>query len=145
MSVTRQEPAEGGDRGRTAPREEAAVRQAGQEKRRAMPFDEFLRTLYPAAKARNDSEWLEWYEGWLKGMPEEGREAYMERSKADYERRIGMTIDECMHQRQKAHIAKCRAERIKRNFEDATNHQIMVENMRIFEREYFAMTARRSC
>ena len=86
-------------------------------------------------------------------MPGDGREDYMEMSKAQYERRIGMGIDEYLHRMLKKRAAKnaaanraeSLAERIRLNVEEATNHQIMVENIKVFEREYFAMMARRSC
>ena len=146
-----------------------------------MQFDTFLMAMYPGARARNDTEWLEWYEEWRAGMPEDDREGYLERSKAEYERRIGMSIDEYMDQWFKAYLAesldedaaanraKSLDERIAANSdeildeilaansdeildeiaaanrEDATNHQIMVENFKVFEREYFGMMASRSC
>ena len=119
-----------------------------------MPFDTFLMAMYPGAITRNDTEW---YEGRRAGMPVDDREGCLERSKAEYGRRIGMSIDEYMDQWFNAHLAKSLDECIAANsaeildeiaaanIEDATNHQIMVENFRVFEREYFAMMASRSC
>ena len=134
MSVTRQLPARDGGRGQAA----------GQDAKYVMPFDAFLRWVSVIAKARNDTVWLKGYEEWLKNMPEDGREEYIEKSKADYEARMGETIGECMDRMRKDTIAK-RAERARLNIEKATNHQIMVENFRIFRREYIDMIARRSC
>ena len=57
-----------------------------------MPFDVFLKLLHSDAKARNDTEWLEWYAEWLGNMPEDGREAYIEKSRIDYERRTGVAV-----------------------------------------------------
>ncbi len=114
-----------------------------------MPFDFFLEILCIDAKARNDTEWLEWYEGWLKNMPEDGREDYIERSRVDYERRTGETIaeyfdrelDESINRRIDRSLDEC----ARSNIEKAMNKQIMVDNFRDFEREYIGMAIRRSC
>ena len=163
MSVTRQERRPGGDRG-------PAARHAPG---RSMPFDVFLKMRCIDARVRNDAGWLEWYDGWLKGMPEDGREDYIERSRIDYERRMGMSIDEyvdrerrertkaniaeslakrtkaniaeSLAKRTKANIAKSLAKRTKANIEEATRKQIMVDNFEIFKREYMGMMGRRSC
>ena len=151
MSVIRQERRPGGDRGPVARHAPG----------RAMPFDVFLKMRCIDARVRNDAGWLEWYDGWLKGMPEDGREDYIERSRIDYERRMGMSIDEyvdrerrertkaniakSLAKRTKANIAKSLAKRTKANIEEATRKQIMVDNFEIFKREYMGMMGRRSC
>ena len=149
MSVTRQEPAQGGQA-------------AGREAAPAMPFDAFLKRLSVYARARNDAAWLEWYEEWLRNMPkDDGREDYLKRSKADYEARTGETVEARMDQMRKevldkiaaidldelirANIAESRDERIRLSIEEATNKQIMVDNFKIFKREYIDMTIRQSC
>ena len=185
MSVTRQEPAQGG-------------RAAGKEAARTTPFDAFLKRLSVYARARNDTAWLEWYEEWLKNMPkDDGREDYMKKSKADYEARTGETVEACMDrmdrevldkiaaididklsreniaeslaertreniaeslaertreniaeslaERTRENIAESLAERTRLNIEEAANKQIMVDNFKIFQREYIGMTIRRSC
>ena len=149
MSVTRQEPAQGGQA-------------AGKEAAPTMPFDAFLKRLSVYARARNDTAWLEWYEEWLRNMPkDDGREDYLKRSKADYEARTGETVEARMDQIRKevldkiaaidldelirANIAESRDERIRLSIEDATNKQIMVDNFKIFKREYIDMTIRQSC
>ena len=146
MSVTRQGPARDGSYGRS----EAE----GQETRHAMPFDAFLEWLSVGAKARNDTAWLEWYEGWLRNLPEgDGREAYLKRSRADYEARTGETVDEYMDrtrkerldERIKVGLAESLAERTRLDIEDATNKQIMVDNFKIFQHEYIDMSVLRSC
>ena len=143
MSVTRQVPARGGSSG--------GGPAAGQDAKYVMPFDAFLRWLSVGAKVRNDTAWLAWYEEWLKNMPEEddGREEYMEKSKADYEARMGMTVGEYMDRMHKETLDEITDEITdectRRNIEDATNHQIMVGNFEMFRREYIDMTARRSC
>ena len=148
MSVTRQEPAQGDPA-------------AGKEAARTMPLDAFLKRLSVHARARNDTAWLEWYEEWLKNMPEDdGREDYMERSKADYEERTGETVEACMDRIRKEVLDKIAAididklmkenlaesleELTRLNIEEATNKQIMVDNFKIFQREYIDMTIRRS-
>ena len=114
-----------------------------------MPFDFFLEILCIDAKARNDTEWLEWYEGWLKNMPEDGREDYIERSRVDYERRTGETIaeyfDRKLDERINRNIDQSLDKRARSNIEEAMNKQIMVDNFKDFEREYIGMTIRRSC
>ena len=125
----------------------------GREAKQVMPFDAFLRWLSVGAKVRNDTAWLEWYAEWLKNVPEEGREEYMERSRADYEARMGMTVGEYMDRMHnetiaaniEANTAENLAECTRLNIEEATNRQIMVENFRIFRRDYVDMIARRSC
>ena len=148
LSETRQEPAPGGDRG---PAGQPDARAAGPVQKRDIPFDAFLRTLYPAAKARNDTEWLEWYEGWLKNMPEDGREDYIERSREEYERRTGETIGEYMDRRLderakkgiREDVLESMREDMRRNIEDATNRHI-AESFNAFRREYIDMAVRRS-
>ena len=146
MSVTRQEPARDDSSGRS----EAG----GQEAGHAMPFDAFLEWLSVGAKARNDTAWLEWYEGWLRNLPEgDGREDYLKRSRADYEARMGETVDEHMDRTRKERLderirvglAESLAERTRFDIEDATNKQIMVDNFKIFQREYTDMSVLRSC
>ena len=173
MSVTRQEPAQGG-------------RAAGKEAARTTPFDAFLKRLSVYARARNDTAWLEWYEEWLKDIPkDDGREDYMKKSKADYEARTGETVEACMDRIDKevldkiaaidieklsranrvetlaeisranrvetlaeisrANRAESLAERTRLNIEEAANKQIMVNNFKTFQREYIGMTIRRSC
>ena len=164
MGVTGQERRPGGDRC-----------QEGEEQRprRVMPFDVFLKMRCIDARIRNDAKWLEWYDGWLKGMPEDGREDYIERSRIDYERRTGMSIGEYVDRERrehtKANIAASLAERTKANaaetlaeitkanaaetlaeitkanIEEARREQIMVGNFEIFKREYMGMMGRRSC
>ena len=142
MSVTRQVPARGGGSGRD--------QVAGQETKYVMPFDAFLRWISMRARARKDTAWLERYEEWLKNMPEEddGREEYMERSKADYEARMGMTVGEYMDRMHKETLDKITDEIIdecaKSDIEEATERQIMVGNFKMFRSEYIDMTARRS-
>ena len=159
MSVTKQHPARG-----------------GQGTGHAVPFEAFMMWLETGAKARNDTAWLEWYDGWLKNMPEgDAREDYIERSRADYERRMGETVDEYMERTRKERLAQLAkevraeslaertrqnlaeslaectkqnlaeslAERTRLDIEEGTNHQIMVENFKIFQREYVDMTVRR--
>ena len=165
-----------------------------------MPFEAFLERLRVVARARNDTAWLEWYDEWLKNMPEgDGREGYIEKSREEYERRMGETVDEYMDRTWKEHLAQIAkkgraeslaertkknlaeslaelnkknlaeslaertkknlaerlaelnkknlaeslAERTKRHIEEGTDHQIMVENFKIFQREYVDMTIRR--
>ena len=123
-----------------------------------MPFDSFLEWVAVRARTRNDTAWLEEYEKWLKNMPEDGdREDYMARSKADYEKRMGETVDECMDWTRKEMLARFakedREERIKENLDEiirlhvkeATDKQIMVDNFKAFEREYINRTFGRSC
>ena len=122
----------------------------------AMPFEAFLEWLRVGARARNDTEWLEWYDGWLRNMPEgDGREGYIERSREEYERRMGETVDEYMDRTWKERLAQLTKENLaeltkenlaectKRHIEEGTNRQIMVENFKIFQREYVDMTIRR--
>ena len=162
----------------------------------AMPFEAFLERLRVGARARNDTAWLEWHDGWLRNMPEgDGREGYIERSREEYERRMGETVDEYMDptwkerlaqiakegraeslaertkkncaerlaertkkncaerlaelnkenlaELNKENLAESLAERTKRHIEEGTDHQIMVENFKIFQREYLGMAARR--
>ena len=151
MSVTRQERRPGGDRGPAAKH----------EPRRVMPFDVFLKMRRIDARIRNDAKWLEWYDGWLKGMPEDGREDYIERSRIEYERRMGMSIGEYVDRERrertkanaaetlaeitKANAAETLAEITKANIEEARREQIMVGNFEIFKREYMGMMGRRSC
>ena len=138
MSVTRQEPARDDSSGRS----EAG----GQEAGHAMPFDAFLEWLSVGAKARNDTAWLEWYEGWLRNLPEgDGREDYLKRSRADYEARMGETVDEHMDRMRREMHAESLDECARRNIEEATNKQIMVDNFKIFQREYVNMTVSCSC
>lgn len=153
MSVTRQEPPSGGS-GHAVRRNDAAGQPAARQAQRCdVPFDFFLEILCIDAKARNDTEWLEWYEGWLKNMPEDGREDYIERSRVDYEGRTGETIaeyfDRKLDERINRRIDRSLDERIdrraRRNIEEAMNKQIMVDNFRDFEREYIGMAIRRSC
>ena len=124
------------------------------EDERAVPFDAFLKWLSVGARARNDTAWLEWYEGWLRDMPEgDGREAYLKMSRADYEARMGETVDEHMDRTRKAMLdmiternrARALDKLTKLHVEEATNEQIMVENFKIFQREYVDMTVSRSC
>ena len=122
----------------------------GREAENAMPFDAFLEWLSVGAKARNDTAWLEWYAEWLKNLPDgDGREDYMARSRADYEARMGETVDEYMdrwHKETRDWLSKANIEaNIEANIKDATEHQIMVKNFEIFQREYVDMTVRRSC
>ena len=138
MSVTRQEPARDDSSGRS----EAE----GQKTGHAMPFDAFLEWLSVGAKARNDTAWLEWYEGWLGRLPEgDGREAYLERSRADCEARMGETVDEYMDRTRRDMLAKSLDKRTRLDIEDATNKQIKVDNFKIFQREYVNMTVSCSC
>lgn len=134
MSVTEQVPARGGGSGRD--------QVAGQEAKYVMPFNAFLRWLSVGAKVRNDTAWLEWYEKWLKNMPEEddGREEYIEKSKAGYEARMGMTVGEYMDRMRKDMLDEI----TRSSIEEATEEQIMVGNFEMFRREYIDMTARRS-
>ena len=117
-----------------------------------MPFEAFLMWLHIDARARNDTEWVKWYKEWLKDLPEgDGREDYIEKSRADYERRMGETVEEHLDRTRKERFARLhkvrraerRAERTKEYVEEATNHQIMVENFKMFQREYVDMTIRR--
>ena len=138
MSVTRQKPALDGSCGRSEVE--------GQEMGRAMPFDTFLEWLSVGARARNNTAWLEWYEGWLGRLPEgDGREAYLKRSRADYEARMGETIDEYMDRTRRDMLAKSLDKRTRLDIEDATNKQIMIDNFKIFRREYIDMSVLRSC
>ena len=133
MSVTRQVPSQDGSSGRD--------QAAGQEAKYVMPFDAFLRWLSVGARARNDTAWLEWYAEWLKNMPEDGREEYIEKSKADYEARTGVTVGEYMDRMRKDMLDEI----TRSSIEEATNRQIMVGNFEMFRREYIGMTVRRSC
>ena len=151
--MTRQEQPPGGS-GPAVRRKDAAGQPAARQAQRCdMPFDFFLEILCIDAKARNDTEWLEWYEGWLKNMPEDGREDYIERSRVDYERRTGETIaeyfdrklDESINRRIDRSLDERIDRRARRNIEEAMNKQIMVDNFRDFEREYIGMPIRRSC
>ena len=126
----------------------------GREAENAMPFDAFLEWLSVGAKARNDTAWLEWYAEWLKNLPEgDGREDYMARSRADYEARMGETVDEYMDRTRKEMLdmiternrARALDKLTKLHVEEATNEQIMVDNFKIFQREYVDMTVSRSC
>ena len=171
MSVTKQDPA-----------------QRGKGAGHTVPFEAFLMWLHIDARARNDTEWVEWYKGWLKDLPEgDGREDYIEKSRADYEKRMGETVDEYLdrthderlaqlHKESRAEYlaesskkrraeylaesskrhraeylaesskkrrAEALVERTKKYVEDATNHQIMVENFKMFQREYVDMMIRR--
>ena len=197
MGMTEQAPARDGSLG--------SGREEGQEAGHGTPFCEFLEWEAVHARASNDTAWLEGYEKWLRNMPEDGgREDYIARSKADYERRMGKTVDECMDRLRKDMLAKLaeyrdesikknidesikknidesikknidesikknrkerikknRKERIKKNIEEnikknredlvrrhikeATDKQIMVDNFKMFQREYIDMTVRRSC
>ena len=160
MGITGQEPPRGGDRVRgpaVRDRPESPMMAAARKARLEISFEEFLRMIYPRAKAWNNVEWLEWYEGWLKNMPEDNREEYIERSKAEYEERLGETIGENLDrslcemidrntdERINERIDRNTDERIKRNVEDIVNHQIMVGNFEAFRREYMGMAANRSC
>ena len=159
MSVTKQDPA-----------------QRGKGAGHTVPFEAFLMWLHIDARARNDTEWVEWYKGWLRDLPEgDGREDYIEKSRADYEKRMGETVDEYLDRTHDERLAQLhkesraerraerraqfhkerraerraqfhkerRAERTKKYVEDATNHQIMVENFKMFQREYVDMMIRR--
>ena len=149
MGMTEQEPARDGSPG--------SGRAEGQEAGHGTPFGEFLEWEAVRARARNDTAWLEGYENWLKNMPEDGgREDYIARSKVDYEKRMGETVDECMdrmHKDMLAKLAEYRDEDIKedldelarRHIKEATDRQIMVDNFKTFQREYIDMTVRRSC
>ena len=138
MSVTRQKPAQDGSSG--------CSKTEGQETGHAMPFNAFLEWLSVGARARNDTAWLEWYEGWLRDLPEgDGREDYMARSRADYEARMGETVDEYMDRTRKEMHAESLDYCARHNIEEATNKQIMVDNFKIFQREYVDMTVSRSC
>ena len=138
MSVTRQEPARDDSSGHS----EADGRETGH----TMPFDAFLEWLSVGAKARNDTAWLEWYEGWLRDMPDgDGREDYLARSRADYEARMGETVDEHMDRMRRDMLARSLDKRTRLDIEDATNKQIMVDNFKIFQREYIDMSVLRSC
>ena len=137
MSVTEQVPAQSGGSGGSPA--------AGQEAKHVMPFDAFLRWLSVGAKVRNDTAWLEWYAEWLRNMPEDGREEYMERSRADYEARMGMTVGEYMDRMRKEMLDEISDKITRRNIEDATNHQMTVGNFKMFQREYIGMSVHRSC
>ena len=173
MGMTEQAPARDGSLG--------SGREEGQEAGHGTPFCEFLEWEAVHARASNDTAWLAGYEKWLKNMPEDGgREDYIARSKADCERRMGKTVDECMDRLRKDMLAKLaeyrdesikknREKRIKKNIEEsikknieesikknreellrrhikeATDKQIMVDNFKMFQREYIDMTVRRSC
>ena len=143
MSVTKQDPA-----------------QRGKGTGHTVPFEAFLMWLHIDARARNDTEWVEWYKGWLRDLPEgDGREDYIEKSRADYEKRMGETVDEYLDRTHDERLAQLhkesraerraqlhkenRAKRTKKYVEDATNHQIMVENFKMFQREYVGMMIRR--
>ena len=155
MSVTRREPAQGGGRGQADEKGQCD----------AVPFDVFLKLCHMDALASRDAAWLEWYRGWLRDVPEKGREAYMARTKAEYEGRTGETTGECLirmreerfrkdlderlAERIAERITKGRAERIaertRSNVEAAINKQIMVGNFRIFRDEYMGMMGSRLC
>ena len=138
ISVTREKPAQFGG----GPNDDEPER----EDERAVPFDAFLKWLSVGARARNDAAWLEWYAKWLKNLPEgDGREAYLKRSRADYEARMGETVDEYMDRWRKETSDRLSEANIEANIKDATDHQIMVKNFEIFQREYIDMTVRRSC
>ena len=142
MGATGREPAQGGDRSQA------------DEKRRcdAVPFDVFLKLCHMDALARRDTAWVEWYKGWLRDVPEKGREAYMARTRAEYEGRTGETTGECLIRMRKERFKKNRAERLdariaertRSNVEAAINKQIMVDNFRVFRDEYMGMMGRRS-
>ena len=147
MTVTRRDPSPGGSGSGSSDEPE-------REDERAVPFDAFLEWLSVDAKARNDTAWLEWYAEWLKNLPEgDGREDYMARSRADYEARTGETVDEHMDRARmemldrliEADLEADLEANLEANIKDATDHQIMVKNFEIFQREYVDMTVRRSC
>ena len=112
------------------------------------------------ALARRDTAWLEWYKGWLRDAPEDCREAYIARTRAEYEGRTGETTGGCLirmrKERLKKYLDERRAERLdeslteriaertRSNVEAAINEQITVDNFRIFRDEHMGMVGRRS-
>ena len=101
------------------------------------------------ARSAGGGALMEWCNKWLKNPPEGDPKEHERMARADLARYAQKALDEDMEEDIEADIeARIDAridERMKRYDEEMTERQIMVDNFKVFERDYINMAIRRSC
>ena len=96
---------------------------------------------------------MEWCDKWLKNQPEGDPKEHEKMARADLARYVQKAFDEAIEESIEERIEESIEEgidarideRMKRYDKEETERQIMVENFKVFRREYMNMAIRRSC
>ena len=138
-----------------------AATEAGQKPKDGSALGRHREAARRRARATGGGALMEWCDKWLKNPPEGDPKEHERMARADLAKYAQKALDEDMEARIEAGIearidARIEAgiearidaridARMKRYDEEMTEKQIMVDNFKVFERDYINMAIRRSC
>ena len=139
---------------------QAAV-EDGQRPKEGEALSKYSKAARRRARATGGGALMEWCNKWFKNPPEGDLKEHVKMARADFARygqkavdeiieegidkRIDKRIEEGIEADIEARIDARIDARMKRYDKEETEKQIMVENFKVFRREYINMAIRRSC
>ena len=118
-----------------------AAEEAGQSLKAEAASGRHREVARRRARSAGGGALMEWCNKWLKNPPEGDPKEHVKMARADLAKYIKRAVEEDIEESIDERID----ERMKRYDEEMTERQIMVDNFKVFERDYINMAIRRSC